>query len=255
VRIVPLRASSAIAGMHIAESSLGCGAILSRPEGEDIMLEKTDAQIQRQVLDELKWDTRISETEVGVEVKNGVVTLVGTVDSWGKRLAAVEAAHRVVGVLDVANDLEVRVPGTGGRTDTEIAQAVRDALTWDVFVPDDKITSTVSHGIVSLGGTVDYYTQREDAERSVRNLSGVRSVNNQIIVRSSVGSGDVRKAVLAALQRHASHEANQIAIGVDDGAVTLSGKVDSWADRAAVIAAARSTRGVRSVDDHLRVGP
>ena len=99
---------------------------------------KTDTQIHHDVLEELKWDSRVDETEVGVQVARGVVTLTGTVTSWAKRVAAQEAARRVIGVLDVANDIKVKVPGGLARTDTEIAQAVRQALEWDVFVPDEQ---------------------------------------------------------------------------------------------------------------------
>src|SRR6185503_5079431 len=116
---------------------------------------KTDTQIHHDVLEELKWDSRVDETEVGIEVDKGVVTLSGTVTSWAKRMAAAEAARRVVGVLDVANDIKVKVPGGLSRTDTEIAQAVRQTLQWDVFVPDEQITSTVTDGWVSLDGTVE----------------------------------------------------------------------------------------------------
>jgi osmotically-inducible protein OsmY len=112
------------------------------------------------VLDELKWDSRVDETEVGVQVKDGVVTLNGMVTSYAKRWAAAEAAHRVIGVLDVANDLKVNVAGGTSRTDTEIAQAVRQTLEWDVFVPDDRIRSTVSDGWVTLEGTVESWSRR-----------------------------------------------------------------------------------------------
>ncbi len=107
------------------------------------VIRKTDAEIQQDMLREFKWDTRVEETDVGVEVDSGVVTLTGTVSSWAKRMAAQEAAHRVVGVLDVANDIRVKAQGSPGRTDTEIAQAVRRALEWDVFVPEKSLQSTV----------------------------------------------------------------------------------------------------------------
>ena len=142
--------------------------------------QKTDTEIQQDVLRELKWDTRVEETDVGVEVDAGVVTLTGTVSSWGKRHAAAEAAHRVRGVLDVANNIVVKLPGTPGRTDTEVAHAVRNALAWDVFVPDTQIRSTVSDGVVMLDGEVDTWAQAEDAERAVRNLDGVRAVMSLI---------------------------------------------------------------------------
>ncbi|HET6898434.1 MAG TPA: BON domain-containing protein [Vicinamibacteria bacterium] len=144
---------------------------------------KTDSEIQQDVLRELEQDTRVEETDVGVEVDDGIVTLTGTVTSWGKRHAAAQAAHRVHGVLDVANNIVVKLPGTPGRTDTELAHAVRNALAWDVFVPDAQIRSTVSDGVVTLDGEVDTRAQAEDAERAVRNLAGVRALMSLIAVK------------------------------------------------------------------------
>ena len=116
------------------------------------MTVKSDKHIHQDVLRELRWDSRVEETEVGVEVDQGVVTLTGTVASYAKKLAAQDAAHRVTGVLDVANDIRVRMPGSPGHTDTEIAQAVRHALKWDALVPHTRIMSTVEDGWVTLEG-------------------------------------------------------------------------------------------------------
>ena len=222
-----------------------------------VVQKKSDAQIQQEVLRELKWDPRVEETEVGVEVDAGVVTLTGTVSSWGKRIAAKEAAHRVGGVLDVANDIQVKRAGLLTRTDTEIAQAVRHTLQWDVFVPDARIHCTVSDGVVTLEGNVELWSEREDAERAVRNLASVRGVVNKITVAVSpaMQERDVRKAVEEALERRAHREANRIEIAVEDGAVVLSGHVQSWAEKEAVLGAARYTRGVRALQDHLRIEP
>ena len=214
---------------------------------------KTDAQIHHDVLEELKWDSRVDETEVGVQVASGVVTLTGTVTSWAKRVAAQEAAHRVIGVLDVANDIKVKAPGGLTRTDTEIAQAVRRALEWDVFVPEEKITSTVADGWVTLDGAVDRWSQRYDAERAVRNLTGVKFVVNKITVKPTKPvTEDVRRAIEQALERRAEREARRIRVDVKDGAVTLTGTVHSWAERKSVVAAARFTPGVQMVEDRLR---
>ena len=215
---------------------------------------RSDAQIQQDVLRELKWDTRVEATGVGVEVHDAVVTLTGTLSSWAKSLAAQEAAHRVAGVLDVANDIKVKVPGDLGRSDTDIAAAVRRALEWDVLVPDARLKSTVSNGWVTLEGTVDCWSERQDAERAVRNLAGVRGVSNAIVVSPSpVLPADVRRAIEQALERQAEREAGRIALEVRDGRVSLSGVVHSWPERQAVIGAARGTRGVREVEDRLRV--
>jgi osmotically-inducible protein OsmY len=217
---------------------------------------KTDTQLHRDVLEELRWDSRVDETEVGVEVDAGVVTLTGTVTSWAKRLAAQEAVRRVIGVLDVANDIKVKVPGSQARTDTEIAQAVRRALEWDVYVPDEKIASTVADGWVTLEGAVDSWSQRADAERAVRNLTGVKAVINKITVTAAKPvTQDVRKAIEQALERRAEREAKRIQIDVRDGVATLTGSVHSWAERKSVVAAARFTPGVRNVEDRLRIEP
>ena len=217
---------------------------------------RSDSQIQQAVIRELKWNTRVDETDVGVEVDNGIVTLTGTVESYLKRSAAQAAAHRVAGVLDVANDVRVRTPGVLGRTDTEIAQAVRQALEWHTEVPHEYIRSTVADGRVSLEGTVDHWYERENAELAVRHLSGVHGVVNQIMVVPAMVSPDVVRAEIEeALERRAEREAKHISVAVDDGTVTLSGTVHSWPEKRAVLGTARFTSGVRDVVDRLRIVP
>jgi osmotically-inducible protein OsmY len=217
---------------------------------------KSDAEIHKAVLGELKWDSRVDETDVGVEVDRGVVTLTGTVDNYAKRLAAQEAAHRVAGVLDVANDVKVRLAGASGRTDTEIAQAVRQGLEWDVTVPHEQIRSTVSNGNVTLDGRVSFAFQRWEAERAVRHLVGVRGVIDNIVVAgASVDPSIVRTEIGEALERRAERSAKHIQVTVHDGRVTLSGHVHSWPEKEAVLGAARFTPGVSAVDDRLRIEP
>ena len=217
---------------------------------------KTDSDILHDVARELAWDTRISPTEIGLQVSQGVVTLTGTVDSWAKLRAAQEAAHRVLGVLDVANDLAVKPAGSAGRTDTEIAQAVRRALEWDVLVPDQQIRSTVAHGVVTLEGTVAHWNQRFDAERAIERLAGVKRVLNRIEVKPNeeVDLERARLAVDRALARHASREAARLQVqAAADGTVMVSGAVDTLQEKEAVLGAVRGTRGVRDVSDHLRI--
>jgi osmotically-inducible protein OsmY len=215
---------------------------------------KTDAQIQKDVLEELKWDTRIAATEVGVEVDKGVVTLTGTVDSHAKKYAGRQAAHRVAGVLDVADDVQVILPSSGKRTDTDVAEAVRNALIWDTFLPEDLIRSTVADGWVTLEGEVDRWSQRADAERAIRNLHGVRGVLNQIQIKATkVEPQAVRRSIEAALERRAESEAQRIRVFVDNGTVTLSGSVHDWAEESAIVRAAAHALGVRSVKSDLRI--
>ena len=188
------------------------------------MIRRNDAQFQQDVLQELRWDTRVKETDVGVKVDRGIVTLTGTVDSWAARLAAQDAAHRVAGVLDVANDLRVKLPTSTERTDADIARAVRAALEWDVLVPD---------------------------------LAGVREVKNLMTVEprdAVVKPETLRHAIEAALQRHLSRAANHVNIVISDGKILLTGEVPSWPEHAAVLGAVLGTRGVAEVDDQLRIG-
>lgn len=215
---------------------------------------KTDLQIQQDVLHELAWDGRVAPTEVGIAVDNSVVTLTGTVSSWAKRAAAEEAAHRVSGVLDVANDLAVRLPDGVARTDSELAAAVRQQMVWDVFVPEERIQTTVSDGVVILRGTVEHAWERDDAVRVIGRLAGVRAIENHIrISHGEVSPSELRTAIHAALERRAAREANRIEVSVDQGRVTLTGTVQSWSERVAAVGAARGTRGVAQVVDHLRI--
>lgn len=214
---------------------------------------KADAQIQQDVLDELKWDTRVAATDVGVEVDKGIVTLTGTVSSYAKKLAAREAAHHVAGVLDVVDDIQVHIPSALSRTDTDIAQAVRQALVWDAFVPEERIRTTVADGCVTLEGEVDTWGQRKDAEEAIHYLLGVRAVINELTVHApAVAAETLRKTIEEALDRRAEREAERVGIQVQDGHVVLTGRVQSWAERQAIVGAVSHAPGVKAVDDQLQ---
>lgn len=222
-----------------------------------LTMAKTDHQIQKAVLQELEWDTNVDETEVGVEVNNAVVTLTGMVSSYARKVAAQNAAHRVAGVLDVANDIQVKMPDAQTITDTEIAQAVCRALEWDALVAHENIRSTVSNGMVTLEGTVPFCADRSYAERAVRNLTGVRGVIDLLSVSSSqqVAPEKVRNSIEAALARRSEREADRIRVEVKDGTVFLTGKVHNSSEREAVLGAAGCAPGVRKVEDRLSVDP
>ncbi len=216
----------------------------------------SDTQIQQDVLRELRWDSRVEAPDVGVAVHHGVVTLTGTVESYATKLAAAEAAHRVAGVQDVANDLTIKLPGIGDRTDAEIAQAVRQALAWDPLVPDEHIQSTVSNGWVTITGKVDRWAQREDAAHAIRHLWGVLGVTNEITISApQVDPASIRTAIEEALDRRADREAGRIHVQVKDGIVTLTGSVRSWAEKQAVVGAAGHAKGVSGVRDELGIKP
>ena len=155
----------------------------------------TDEEIQRDVLAELKWDARVRPTEIGVAVKDGIVTLTGWVDSYMKKLAAEDAAHRVHSVKAVVNDLEVHLPGSAERTDADLAAAVVNALKWDTGIPAGQLEVTVSQGWVTLKGEVDYAFQKQEAERAIRHLAGITGVNNFIKVKSQIVPTDLKASI------------------------------------------------------------
>jgi osmotically-inducible protein OsmY len=220
------------------------------------MQTKSDSEIHQEVLRELKWDSRVEENEIGVAAKDGVVTLSGVVTSYAKKLAAQEAAHRVFSVLDVANDMQVQIPGSMSRSDTEIAHALRSALEWDVWIPQDQIKSTVTDGWVTLEGEVELLRERYDAERAIRRLAGVRGVTNRIEVKPGrVAADDLREAIGEALERRAEREARRIKVEVNGSEVTLSGSVRSWAEKRAILGAVSHASGVGRVNEHLFVDP
>jgi osmotically-inducible protein OsmY len=216
---------------------------------------KTDQQIQHDVLNELLWDPRVDSTNVNVQVERGVVTLTGTIGSYAKKLAAKSAAHRVAGVHDVVNDLLIDLPDSLKRKDRDIAHAIREVLEWDVLVPEERLHSTVSEGWVTLEGEVDTQSQREDAEDAIERLAGVRGVNNQIVVKSKMrpSAETIRSSIAEALDRQAHREANRINIGVNDGVITVTGTVRSWAEKNAVLNVAQFAPGVERLKDELIV--
>jgi osmotically-inducible protein OsmY len=217
---------------------------------------KSDRQIQQDVISELQWDSRVDATRVGVEVDGSVVTLSGDVSDYVKKMAAQDAAHRVAGVHDVVNHIQVHLPGSIQRTDTDVAQAVRHALEWDVVVPDEQIQSTVADGWVTLEGEVDTWHERDAADRAVRHLTGIRGVINKLEVNLPyVRTDDIRDEIEHALERRAERHANRIQIDVFGNTVRLSGRVASWPEREAVVGAARGTPGVRTVEDQLTIDP
>jgi osmotically-inducible protein OsmY len=162
----------------------------------------------------------------------------------------------VHGVLDVANDIQVHLPGSKVRNDTEVAQAVRNALLWDVRIPHEDIHTTVSKGVVTLEGTVEHYHQKEEAEWAVRNLAGVVYVSNRIFVRASLVKPEkVKESIEEALERRADRAAHRVIVTVEDGKVILNGVVDSFAEKQAIHGAARLAPGVQSIEDNLRINP
>lgn len=214
---------------------------------------RTDALIQSDVMAELKWEPRVKPNEIGVAVKDGVVTLTGWVDSYTKRWAAEETAHRVRGVKAVANEIEVKLPSSDQKTDADIAAAAVRALEWDAFLSIDKLDVTISKGWITLQGEVEWQFQRDEAERVVRRLSGVKGVSNLIVVKPRVTPSDIKKKIEQALIRTAQSDANNITVDVNGTKVTLKGTVRSWAERKEAERQAWAAPGVTSVDNRITI--
>ena len=215
---------------------------------------RTDKELQRDVMDEINWTPALRGEEIGVAVKDGVVTLSGEVSNYVKKYDAERAAEKIHGVKAVAVDLEVKLPSSSFHSDTDIAHEAVSALKWDVQVPDEKIKLRVEDGRIIMDGEVEWQYQRSAAARAVRYLSGVKSVSNFISVKpKKVSTFDVSEKIKAAFKRSAEVDSSQITVESSDGKVTLKGKVRSWAERRDAESAAWSAPGVTQVDDRLAV--
>ena len=215
---------------------------------------RTDEDIQADVLEEFRWDSRIRASDIGVQVRDGVVTLTGSVSVYPKKWAAADAAHKVRGVTAVANEIEVRLLPHWERTDADIAEAVRRTLEWKASVPDN-LEVTVSNGSVTLGGEVEWQYQKAEVEREVQAITGVTGVSNQINVKPTAKPSptEMKRDIEAALVRSAEMDAGRITVEVDGGRVILRGAVRSYAEKRGAELVAWSAPGVSSVDNQIKI--
>jgi hyperosmotically inducible protein len=215
---------------------------------------KQDWKLKEDVQEELDWTPDVVAERIGVEVSDGIVTLSGHPASYAEKLAAQEAARRVAGVRAVVVEMAVRLPHDDVRYDTDIARAAETLLHWNAGLREGSVSVEVEKGHVTLRGNVDWAYQRQMAVHAIAHMRGVTGVTDEIAVRADLAASDIGAKIARALQRHAEREAKHIAIKVEDGTVTLSGKVGTSAEREAARGAAWATRGVTAVVDDLEVG-
>lgn len=213
----------------------------------------SDQDLKRQVEAELHWDPCFNESDIGVSVRGAIVTLSGFVHGYSDKHDAEEAAKRIVGVAGVANDIEVRLPSSDQRPDPEIARDVVAGIHSQLPAAQQTIKPVVSNGRVVLEGEVDWHYQRERAEKMARCVRGVRTVTNQIKLRSRPAVAEIKGRIEEALKRNAVLEARAITVESHDGEVVLKGQVRSWAERQEADRAAWAAAGVKKVDNRLSV--
>jgi osmotically-inducible protein OsmY len=212
---------------------------------------KTDQQLQQAVIDELTWDPSVHASEIGVIVKDGVVTLDGEVSSFAEKWSAERAAQRVTGVQALAVGLDVKLSALGKRSDSDIARSAQTALHWCSSCPSEAIQLMVEDGWITLTGTVEWHYQKQAATDALRDLIGVTGVSDQISISPKVLSTVVKADIEAALKRRSTSDAQEIHVEVQGADVTLSGTVHSWAERELARHSAWGTKGVRQVVDNM----
>ena len=215
---------------------------------------KTDTQLQQDVIAELTWEPSVNAAQIGVEVKDGIVTLAGHVGSYAEKCDAERAAQRVSGVKALAVEMDVKLAGSSKRTDADVARAVQNVLQGTTYLPKDHVKVMVESGWVTLSGEVDWEYQRQSATAAVRYLMGVTGVSDQILIKKpKVSSSAVKSDIEAALKRRATADAQKISVEVHGADVTLTGEVHSWSERDLARNTAWGTFGVHNVQDNLTI--
>jgi osmotically-inducible protein OsmY len=215
---------------------------------------KNNAELQKDVQDAIKWEPLLNAAEIGVTVKDGVVTLTGTVNNYSKKSEAEDAAKNVAGVKAVVEKIEVKHSSSWAKKDdNEIATEVIKALNWNWRIPSDKVKVEVEKGWVTLGGEVEWNYQKEAAKDAVKYLLGVTGVSNNITIRPKIQDLIEKKDVESALRRNWSINDRDIIVKVSGNKVTLSGRVNSWYQKTEAARIAWNAPGIWAVDNELVV--
>jgi osmotically-inducible protein OsmY len=211
-----------------------------------------DKQLKQAVLEELKWEPSVNAAHIGVTTKDGVVTLMGSVESYAEKHGAETAALRVKDVKAVAEEIEVKLPFSVKHGDSEIAEAAVNRLAWDSSVPKDAVKVALSKGWVTLTGDVHWHYQHDAAADAVRTLWGVIGVSNQIAIKPQANANNIKSDIMVALHR-SWFSPEKIDVSAYDGKVTLTGTVEYWDERALAGTTAWAAPGVTSVTNDIRV--
>jgi osmotically-inducible protein OsmY len=212
-----------------------------------------DSGLQQRVLEELGWEPSINAAHIGVAADHHVVTLTGTVPSYYQKVTAERATARVLGVRAIANEIEVLFPGSPRLGDADVAGAALDALRRSVSVPASDIDLTVSQGIVTLRGSVEWQYESHAAEEAVHDLPGVVNVVNMIAIKPHPSGKLLERNIESAFRRNAILDARHIEIETKDGTITLRGSVQSLQERQEAERSAWAAPGARDVQNKLVV--
>jgi osmotically-inducible protein OsmY len=212
----------------------------------------TDHKLKTDVTAELAFEPSVNADHIGVTVEDGVVTLSGHVEHYWQKSAAERAAGRVQGVRAIAEEIEVRLPGHIRHGDDEIAAAALHRLAWNSSIPKDAIKVRVEKGFVTLTGSVEWHYQHDEIARSIRTLSGVTGLANQITVTPRPNTSKIEKDIEHALHR-SWYPSDHIKVSAKGGEVHLTGNADSWYDRNRAAMTAWNAPGTTSVVNDIRI--
>jgi len=216
---------------------------------------KNDIDLRRDVLDELECEPSVDGAHIGVTARDGVITLTGAVKSYSEKLTAERVARRVHGVTAIANDIDVYLPGSAERTDSDIARAAVDILKWRTSVSYGQLKASVTKGWITLEGDVDWQYQKDAAFDAVHHLVGVKGVTNLITVMPRVSTSEITSRIQAAFLRSAEVDAHKVCVETHDGKVTLRGDLRSWSEREEAERTAWAAPGVTDVENFIVVTP